>query len=78
VEVERMTIGSFEKTIDENAGSLLRKHYCGEIERAIKNAKRTAWDKWFRRQWYRAGAKREGRGRRVDEEPRRVTLRRLS
>ena len=25
-----------------------------EIERAINNAKRSAWDKWFRRQWYRA------------------------
>lgn len=29
-----------------------------EVERAIDNARRTPWDKWFRRQWYRAGAKR--------------------
>jgi hypothetical protein len=43
--------------IDENAGRLLRKQYRGEIERAIRNAKRTAWDKWFRRQWYRGGAR---------------------
>jgi hypothetical protein len=44
--------------IDENGARLLRKQYRGEIERAINNAKRTAWDKWFRRQWYRAGAMR--------------------
>jgi hypothetical protein len=25
-----------------------------EIERAISNAKRSSWDKWFRREWYRA------------------------
>jgi hypothetical protein len=30
-----------------------------EIERAIANAKRTAWDKWFRKQWYRAAWQRE-------------------
>ena len=28
-----------------------------EIERAIVNAKRTEWDKWFRREWYKAGAR---------------------
>lgn len=27
-----------------------------EIERAIDNVKRSAWDKWFRREWYRATA----------------------
>ena len=30
-----------------------------EIERAIKNAKRTGFDKWFRREWYKAGARRD-------------------
>jgi hypothetical protein len=61
--VEKMTIDSIERMIDENAARLLRKQYCGEIERAIRNAKRTAWDKWFRREWYRAGARRKaGRG----------------
>jgi hypothetical protein len=35
---------------------------CQEIERAIDNAKRSAWDKWFRRQWYRAGAMWRRRG----------------
>jgi hypothetical protein len=29
-----------------------------EIERAIDNARRTPWDRWFRKQWYRAGARR--------------------
>ena len=29
-----------------------------EIERAIDNARRTPWDKWFRRQFYRAAAQR--------------------
>jgi hypothetical protein len=27
-----------------------------EIERAIDNVKRSDWDKWFRRMWYRAAA----------------------
>ena len=30
-----------------------------EIERAIKNAKRTGFDKWFRKEWYKAGARRK-------------------
>ena len=29
-----------------------------EIERAISNLKRSAWDKWFRKEWYKAGARR--------------------
>ena len=29
-----------------------------EIERAINNAKRTEWDKWFRREWYKVAARR--------------------
>ena len=29
-----------------------------EIERAIDNARRTPWDKWFRKQFYRAAAQR--------------------
>ena len=32
-----------------------------EIERAIDNAKRSTWDKWFRRQWYRVAARRKKR-----------------
>jgi hypothetical protein len=50
--VVKTTLDNLEKMIDENAGRLRRKKYSSEIERAINNAKRTAWDKWFRRQWY--------------------------
>jgi len=39
----------------------LRAKWRDEIERAIASAKRTAEDKWFRREFYRAGA-RAGRG----------------
>jgi len=35
-----------------------------EIERAITNAKRTEWDKWFRKQWYRAAWQRDMREKR--------------
>ncbi len=35
-----------------------------QIERAISNLKRSAWDKWFRRQWYRAAWQRERRAER--------------
>jgi len=41
--------------------AFLQAAYREEIERAIDNVKRTAWDKWFRRQWYRARARRRGR-----------------
>ena len=37
-----------------SAAALLQESNRLEIERAINNAKRSAWDKWFRRQWYRA------------------------
>ena len=30
-----------------------------QIERAVDNAKRSDWDKWFRKQWYRAAAMRK-------------------
>ena len=29
-----------------------------QIERAIDNLKRSDWDKWFRKEWYKAGARR--------------------
>jgi hypothetical protein len=47
--------------IEERGGQLLREQHKNEIERAIRNAKRTAWDKWFRREWYRAAARRRKR-----------------
>ncbi len=31
-----------------------------EIQRAIDSVKRTKWDKWFRREWYRAGRHKRG------------------
>jgi hypothetical protein len=52
----KMTVSSFDRMAEENAARLLRGSIRDEIERAIANAKRTAWDKWFRRQWYRATA----------------------
>jgi hypothetical protein len=52
-------IGRFETEIEANGAALLRQQYRDEIERAVRNAKRTAWDKSFRRQWYRAAAQRE-------------------
>ena len=41
---------------DDNRKALPSREVREEIERAIDNARRTPWDKWFRRQWYRAGA----------------------
>ena len=52
-----MTMNSFDRMIEENADTLLRQQHQDEIERAIKNAKRTAWDKWWRREWYRGTAR---------------------
>lgn len=42
----------------KSAEAMLQESNRQEIERAITNAKRTAWDKSFRRQWYRAAARR--------------------
>ena len=52
-------IERFKGEIAKVAASLLREQYREEIERAITNAKRTAWDKSFRRQWHRAAAQRD-------------------
>ena len=30
-----------------------------EIERGVSNIKRSDWDKWFRCEWYKAGARRK-------------------
>ena len=48
----------FDNQIEAVAASLLRSQYADEIERAIDRAKRplTARDRWFRKEWYRAGA----------------------
>jgi len=44
------------------------REWAEEIERAVDNVTRSAWDKWSRRKWYRAGGPRRkgwagGRGR---------------
>ena len=51
--------GRFDNKIEAMASSVLREQYQDQIERAIRNAKRTAWDKRFRSEWYRAAAMRE-------------------
>ena len=48
--------------------SLAEKHR-EEIEKAIENVKRTAWEKWFRKEWHRAGARRKKRTRREGDWP---------
>jgi len=55
----------FGKVIAARAADMVQEQQLDEIERAIRNAKRTAWDKWFRRQFYRAAAQRERRYRRM-------------
>lgn len=52
-----MTVESFEKMVAEHSGRLLREQYQDEIERAVRNVKRTSWDKRFRREWYRGTAR---------------------
>ena len=56
-----MSSNRFDDQITMVAATMLRNQYRDEIERAITNAKRTAWDKWFRREWYRAAAQRRKR-----------------
>ena len=56
-----MTTSSFDKMIEEHGARILREKYHVEIERAIGNLKRSTWDKWFRREWYRAAGRRRSR-----------------
>lgn len=53
--------GSFEGLMAGFGKPLVADEYRQEIERAVDNAKRSAWDKWFRREWHRAGALRTRR-----------------
>ncbi len=55
--------GGFEGLMVGSRKPLVADEYRQEIERAVDNAKRSAWDKWFRRAWYRAGALRNRRHR---------------
>lgn len=55
------SLGRFDGIIERQGGAPLRRCYQEQVERAIRNAKRTAWDKWFRRQFCRAIAQRDDR-----------------
>lgn len=46
-------ISSLEKVARAQSSRLILESYRQEIEKAIDNAKRTARDKWWRKQWYR-------------------------
>jgi len=46
--------------ITQYLGQSARAALAEEIERAIDNVKRSAWDKQFRREWHRAAWRREG------------------
>ena len=46
----------FGDAIAQLGASELTEKYRQETERAVDNIKRTAWDKWFRREWHRAAA----------------------
>jgi phage gpG-like protein len=41
----------FDDVVSKHAKALRLEQQRAEIERAIKNVKRSAWDKWFRREW---------------------------
>ncbi len=43
----------FDDAISAHAKALWLEQQRAEIERAVKNVKRSAWDKRFRREWYR-------------------------
>lgn len=46
--------GMFEGIITAGAAEMVKKRQRIEIERAIDNVKRTEFDRWFRREFYRA------------------------
>jgi len=48
----------FDDVISAHAKALWLEEQRAEIEHAIDNVKRSAWDKWFRREWYEAGRSR--------------------
>ena len=59
----KKSLRGFERVVEQQAAELLWKHYEEEIERAVADVKRSAWDKWFQREWHRAaGRDRRQRG----------------
>ncbi len=54
-----MNMKQFDDVISAHARVLWLEQQRAEIERAIDNVKRSAWDKRFRKQWHRAAAMRK-------------------
>ncbi len=46
----------FEDLLAKTAADMVREANRQEIERAIDSVKRSAYDRWFRRQWFRGTA----------------------
>ena len=42
----------FDDVVSKHARALWLEQQRAEIERAIRNVKRSDWDKWFRREWH--------------------------
>ncbi len=47
-------MNGLDDVVSVHAKALWLEQQRDEIERAIRNVKRSTWDKWFRREWYRA------------------------
>jgi hypothetical protein len=54
----------FDDAVLAQARVMWQEQQRAEIERAIKNVRRSDWDKWFRREWRRAAAIRKWTARR--------------
>jgi len=51
-------ISSLTRLARQQSAKQIAAAYAAEIERAVDNVKRTAEDKWWHRQWYKAAAQR--------------------
>jgi hypothetical protein len=58
--MEKM-ISSLDRLARQQSAKAIIAAHRDEIERAVDNVKRTAEDKWWRRQWYKAAAQRRRR-----------------
>ena len=57
----------FDELVSAHARVLWQEQQRAEIERAIKNVKRSDWDKRFRKQWHKAGAMRKRQRRQASD-----------
>ena len=63
-EAQKRIMSAWLRALVAARGSVeLREEYSDEIERAVKNVKRSLFEKWFRRAWWRANGRRKGGGR---------------